>query len=446
VRAGKVHALLGENGAGKTTLMRIAFGLLAPDDGSVLRDGRRVRYGSPADAIGDGIGMVHQHFSLVPAMTVAENVALGGRGRFSPVVAEARVRAAADAAGFALDPRARVATLSVAMQQRVEILKALAHNAKVLILDEPTAVLPPAEARVLLTQLRAYASAGRAVVLITHKLREALESADDVSVLRRGVVVLSGPAAHMGEPEIVEAMVGSRPTPPPRTAREPGPPVLSLTDVSVRADGVDRLVHANLVVHACEIVGVAGVEGNGQRELLRVLSGRLAPTAGRVAIPAEVGFVPEDRHRDGMIGEFSLAENFALAGAGARRGVVEWSAMRTAAAAVMSEFDVRASGPDAPASALSGGNQQRFVLGRALRTSPVAIVAENPSRGLDVQATVSVHAQLRSARDGGAAVVVYTSDLDELLELADRVVVCCAGRVIAVERSLGAIGRALVGA
>jgi simple sugar transport system ATP-binding protein len=446
--AGQVHALLGENGAGKSTLMRVAFGLLAPDAGAIRRDGVVVRWRDAAHAIAHGLGMVHQHYSLVPAMTVAENVALGDRGRFDPAAAAARVRTVAEATGLAVDPGARVADLPVGAQQRVEILKAFAHDARVLILDEPTAVLTPAEADDLLARLRAFADGGGAVVLITHKLREALQVADAVTVLRRGRTVLETPRAAVDDAALVTAMVGERPPVEVRgAARAPGAVVLALRGVAWRdARGVVRLHPTDLAVHAGELVGVAGVEGSGHAELLRLLAGRLPPSAGTVDRPAAVGFIPADRHRDAIALDLTLTENLALAGAGARRGRMPWRALGAAAQGLLAEHDVRAAGPTARLSALSGGNQQKFVVARELAHAPHALVAEDPCRGLDVRASGAVLARLRAARDAGAAVVVSSTDLDEVLALADRVVVCHAGVARAVPATREAAARAMLGA
>lgn len=449
-RRGTVHALLGENGAGKTTLMRIAFGMLQPDAGTVAVEGAERRFRTASDAIGAGIGMVHQHFTLVPAMTVAENVALGGHGAYRSSLAREHVRDVSVRSGLAIDPDARVAELPVGAQQRVEILKALARGARILILDEPTAVLTPAESRELLARLRAFAEQGGTAVLITHKLRDALDVADDITVLRRGRTVWSGAASATGEGALVDAMIGTTGTQRAEVVREvtaSGAPVLALHDVSVRDEGgrvaLDR---ASVIVRAGELVGVAAVEGSGQRELLRVLAGRLAPTSGHAEIPPYVGFVPEDRQRDALVTDFSVTENVALRGAGARHGRIDWGAMRREAMALAERNDVRGGGPTVRVSHLSGGNQQKLVVGRELAGAVNALVAENPSRGLDFNATDAVHARLRAARDAGAAVVVYSPDLDELLALADRVLVVHAGHLREVSLDREAIGRAMLGA
>ncbi len=449
VRRSSVHALLGENGAGKTTLMRVAYGLLAPDDGTVEVQGRAQRLASPADAIAVGIGMVQQHFALVGAMTVAENVALGGHGRFDRRTAAARVREIGARTGLVLDPEARVDTLPVGAQQKLEIVKALARDAQVLILDEPTAVLTPDEARELLAWLRTFAAAGGAAVLITHRLQDALAMADDITVLRRGETVLTAAAAALDAPTLVGAMLGEALEPAAAAAPpSPGAPVLALEGVDVvDAHGVVRLQGATCTMAAGEIVGIAAVEGAGQHELLRVLAGRLAPTRGTVHRPDAVGFVPEDRHRDALLLDGTLTENVALRGAGTARGLLPWAAERRRTDTLLARFDVRAAGPDATARSLSGGNQQKLVLARELDPSPAALVVENPTRGLDIRASAAVLARLRAARDAGLAVVVHSGDLDEVLAVADRLLVVHAGRVREVPmHDREAIGRAMLGA
>jgi general nucleoside transport system ATP-binding protein len=450
-RAGTVHALLGENGAGKTTLMRLAFGMLRPD---AETNGTVRRWKSSADAIAAGIGMVHQHFLLVPAMTVAENVSLGDRGlfrRFDPRDAADRVKQIGAETGLVLDPAARVADLPVGAQQRLEIVKALARDAKILILDEPTAVLSPSESQELYAWLRSFVARGRTVVLITHKVREALALADDVTVLRRGRTVLSDAARELGESVVVAAMIGAAGMNEEQAMRAGSAAaahdsVISLEHVSVTDDrGVPRLRDVTMEVHAGEIVGIAGVEGSGQRELLRVMAGRLAPTNGRVRSPAFIGFVPEDRLRDALIPAMTLVENFALKEAGAARGRVRWTSYQSRAQTAIAEHDVRASSTDSTAGELSGGNQQKFVLGRELEGSPAALVVENPTRGLDIRAAAHVLAELRAARASGVAVVVYSSDLDEVLSIADRMIVCFDGRATATAVEADAVARALVG-
>lgn len=453
VRPGTVHAVLGENGAGKTSLMQIAYGTVRADTGRIRVGGRDVRITSPLDALAARIGMVHQHYTLVPAMSVGENLALGGQGRLRSSDMAARVREIAERTGFGLDPEARVQDLPVGAQQRVEIAKALARRATLLILDEPTAVLAPAEIDDLLRWLRAYVDAGNAAVIITHKLREALAVADDVTVLRRGRVVHAESVMDSSEGRLLQAMLGEDKTAPASTVAGQ-----SVAAVVFRADHLSvadrsgrlRVRDATFSVRGGELVGIAGVEGAGHRELLRALAGRVRPASGTLDRPAAVGFVPEDRHHDAVLLERSLTENIALRGAGRRRGHIDWGAMAASATRVIETFDVRASAPSARMRTLSGGNQQKLILARELSATdeepaPDALVVENPTRGLDVRATASVHRHLLDACARSAAVVLYSSDLDEVLALASRVLVICDGVVSAVPRDRDAVGRAMLG-
>ncbi len=450
VRRGTLHAVLGENGAGKTTLMRIAFGMLRPDAGTLAIDDRPVSLTSSADAMQHGLGMVHQHFTLVPAMTTAENIALGGHGMFRAREAAARVRSLGEQTGLAVDPDARVSSLGVGAQQRVEILKALAGNARTLILDEPTAVLTPRETEELFRWLRRYVADGGTAVLVTHKLQEALSIADDVTVLRRGANVLTAPAAGLQVDDLVRALTGEDHAEQPlraRAAAARGASVARLVDACARdARGVVRVQAATIECFAGEIVGIAGIEGSGVHELLRLLAGRLTPFAGSAKLPTTVGFVPEDRQRDALVEEFSLTENFCLRGATARTGRISWPAIAEQTGAAMRAHDVRAPSPATLAGALSGGNQQKFVLGRELDAHPALVVAENPVRGLDHLATEQVLRELEHAADAGSAVVLYSGDLDELLPVADRMFVMFAGRLREVPVTRSAVASALVGA
>ncbi|MBC7842588.1 MAG: ATP-binding cassette domain-containing protein [Gemmatimonadaceae bacterium] len=450
VAAGEVHALLGENGAGKSTMMKIAFGLDRADVGTIHIDGRPTTMRSPRDAMAHGIGMVQQHFALVDAMTVAENVALGGIGAFSLEATAATIRRIGVESGLDLDPGAIVRDLPIGAQQRLEIVKALARRTTTLILDEPTAVLSPTESTELLEWIRRFADSGGTVILIAHKLREVLSVADRVTVLRRGRTVLSALASDVTEDSLAGAMLGdsaarAKVSAPAPAAASNGPVVLSVTGVSVAdATGIERLRDATLEVRAGEIVGVAAIEGAGQRELLRVLAGRMAPTRGTVHLPASIGFAPEDRHRDAVVLDATLTENVALRGAGQRRGIIGWDALRSTTTAMMKARDVRADSEAVTIRTLSGGNQQKLVLGRELADAPPALVVENPTRGLDIRATADVQAALRAARDAGMAVVVYSSDLDEVLSLADRVVVVAAGRIRDVPSDRESVGRAML--
>jgi general nucleoside transport system ATP-binding protein len=437
VRPGTVHALLGENGAGKTTLMRIAFGLEQPDAGTQRLHGRDARFRSGREAIAAGLGMVHQHFMLVSALTVAENAALGGRGRYNRTAMAARIRTLGETTGLRADPDALVRDLPVSAQQRAELLRALAHDARVLILDEPTAVLTPTESDELYRWMRRFAEAGGTVVLITHKLREALAVADDITVLRRGRTVLEAPCTEITESALVSAVVGDVDTTHatgalPATAE--GEVLFALDDVSWRdARGTVRVRNVSLTVRRGEILGVIGVEGSGQRELLRLLAGRATPHTGRITRPPRVGFIPEDRLHDAIIPEMSLTENLVLAGAAEARGLVAWRGFAETTRGLLASHDVRAAGPSAPMTSLSGGNQQKFVVGREQQLAPEALVAENPIRGLDVRAAARVLEAIRAvATEHRGAAIVFSTDLDEVLGLTRRVVACFEGRVTEV--------------
>ena len=451
LHSGTIHALLGENGAGKTTLMRIAFGLYTADKGETAAGTPPRTIRSPIDAIACGLGMVHQHFTNVPAMTVIENVALGGEGRFDEAAVASTIAAIGERTGLKLDPWALAGSLSVAAQQRLEIVKSLAQGARVLILDEPTAVLAPSEAAELLEWLRRFAEGGNAAVLITHRLDEALRVADQITVLRRGKLVLSAPAMSLDKTRLSEAMIGESdvagsPAVRARAATEKGATVARIEGASIRDQrGADTLIDVTLTVERGEILGIAALDGNGQGELLRLLSGRAQASRGGVSLPAVVGFVPEDRQRDALILDESLTVNAALNGSGSRRGIVRWGQHRDRAGRVIAEYDVRGGSPETPAGALSGGNQQKFVLGRELDASPEMIVVENATRGLDIRASAAVHARLRRAAEQGTAVVVYSQDLDEVLALATRVVVVHRGRARSVPLDRAIIGRAMLG-
>jgi simple sugar transport system ATP-binding protein len=456
VQPGKILALLGENGAGKTTLMRIAFGLIQPDAGEVAIAGRPVHLTSPAQAMALGVGMVHQHFALVPDLTAAENMSLGGRGWFNERAAADRLRDVAARAGLSVDPFARVEDMSTSAQQRLEIATALARGAKLLILDEPTAVLTPQESSELLQFLRRFADDGGAVVLITHKLREALGSADVVTVMRRGRTVLTAPRREVDQEAVAQAMLGEAPdaahrrelleSPAQRAHAGERQPVVTARDLELPGPrGVPAVRGVTLTIYSGEIVGIAGVEGSGVAELVRALAGRLDPIAGELSLPSQIGFVPEDRLRDALIPEWSVTENVALRNAGSATGRIDWREFERTSASLLSDFDVRASSAHARVGTLSGGNQQKLVLARELAGDPALLVAEQPTRGLDVAASAAVHARLREARDRGAAVVVTAADLDELIMLADRLLVMFEGRAREVGLDRDAVGRAMLG-
>jgi general nucleoside transport system ATP-binding protein len=438
---GEVQALLGENGAGKTTLMHIANGLVRQDAGEVRIEGVPRAMTSPRVARSLGIGMVYQHFTAVPAMTVAENIALASGWSGHPRELCNRAQSLSEELGLPLDPNQRAGRLSVALKQRLEIVKALAADARILLLDEPTAVLAPTEADELLNTIRAFARAGGSVALITHKLDEALRAADRVTVLRQGLVTYSGPAGAETLESLARAMIGPAPNLPLISSvgvRHPSPPVSGRTLVRLEALEVPResgygiaVRHGGLTIRAGEIVGVAAVEGNGQRELLRAVAGRLLPLRGRLEVVRPIGFIPEDRTSEGLIPELSLTENVALGrdqeAPWVRRGQISWRQARSHTAELLREFEIVAPGPDVRARSLSGGNQQKLIVARELSRAPSVIVAENPTRGLDVSATASIHDRIRAAASAGAAVLFHSSDLDEVLHLAQRVVVMTRG-------------------
>ncbi len=460
--AGEVHALLGENGAGKTTLSNILTGLYRPDEGEILLGGAPVAFHSPRDALDAGIVMVHQHFRLVSPFSVAENVVLGdhrGVGRSFLVRypdIDRRVGELSSRYGLAVDPRARIWQLSVGEQQRVEILKALYKDARILILDEPTAVLTPQEAEVLFETIRAMADDGRTVIFISHKLHEVKAVADRVTVLRRGRSIATVPAAEATPRSLAALMVGREVEigRPEDDVREVGERVLELEGVSADGDrGTPALRDVSLSVRGGEIVAIAGVAGNGQRELAEVISGMRPATAGSVgvggrrlrggdprqAIKAGVAYVPEDRLGTGVAPGLSVAANVVLKSYReppvSRGPLLVLRKIREAAERLIRHYDVRTSGPNVPAWQLSGGNLQKVVLAREFSGEPAVLVAAAPTRGLDVAAIQTVHTYLREAAGRGVGVLVISEDLDEILALADRVAVMYEG-AIAGERDV----------
>ncbi|HXM56829.1 MAG TPA: ABC transporter ATP-binding protein [Candidatus Dormibacteraeota bacterium] len=456
VRWGEVHALLGENGAGKTTLMNVVYGLTRPDAGEVLFDGRPVQVSSPIDAIRLGIGMVHQHFMLIPPLTVAENVVLGhetARGGVMDVQeARRQVDRLAAAQGLQVPAGARVADLSVGMQQRVEILKALYRGARLLVLDEPTAVLTPPEAERLFEVVRQLTARGSAVIFITHKLAEVMAVADRITVMRRGQVVATTAPAESSPPELARLMVG-RPVllRVEKGDAHPGDPVLRLDGLVVEDDLHHVAVDAvSLDVRAGEIVGVAGVEGNGQDQLIEAIIGLRHPRQGRILLGGRditrdstrhvlrrgVGHIPADRHSMGVIADLNVADNLILSTYDRppfARGLIRQIArVIDHARRVIEAFDIRAESAEQPLSSLSGGNQQKVVVARELDGEPSVLVASQPTRGVDVGSIEFIHRQLISRRDAGMAVLLVSSELDEILSLADRVAVMYRGRLVAV--------------
>ncbi|MBE9635253.1 ABC transporter ATP-binding protein [Salipiger mangrovisoli] len=449
---GEVVALLGENGAGKTTLMNILFGHYTADEGTVEVFGQPLPAGLPGAALAAGVGMVHQHFTLAGNMTVLENILLGteplwgvGRGR---AAARRRVLALSRDFGLAVHPDARVATLSVGERQRVEILKALYREARILILDEPTAVLTPQESAALFDTLRRAVAQGLSVIFISHKLHEVMAVSSRVLVLRHGRLVGEVATAETDRPQLAELMVGTEITPPAPTEARPGATLLKLKTVSTPARGNRTgLRGVDLELRAGQILGLAGVSGNGQGALADLISGLETPSAGsmelagteishwspRAALAARIGRIPEDRHRTGTIADFTLTENAVLERYAeppvARRGWIDWSAARRAAEQVIKAYDVRCPGPETRIRLLSGGNMQKLILGRVLEAQPMIILANQPVRGLDIGAVTYVQERLIAARDAGAAVLLISEDLDEVLTLSDVVRVICEGRL-----------------
>ena len=446
VSRGTVHALLGENGAGKSTLMRVAYGLESPDEGDVRVFGIATAHGARSVARA-GAGMVHQHLSLVPSLTAMENLALGDRGRFQPDVVRRRFLEVVAASGLEVPPESPVRELSIVEQQRLEILKALARGARLLILDEPTAMLGPAEVEELLGWIRSYASQGGSVVLVTHKLREALAVASEVTVLRRGRVTYHGPSRANSEQDIARAMFPeSLDRSAVAQALPSSEPVVVAEGIRIRdARGAERIRGASFRIGRREIVGMAAIEGAGHRELLAALAGIRSIDAGQLQMPAQRAFIPADRLREALIPEFSLTENVALRLIGDRTGLMPWRDLASKTAGLLETFSIRAPSTDVPARALSGGNQQRLVVARELDDQPDLVVADNPTRGLDIRATNFVHDQFRQAAARGAAVVFHSSDLDEILAVATRVLVVFHGEVRELPLSRDEIGRAMLG-
>jgi simple sugar transport system ATP-binding protein len=459
LKAGEIHALLGENGAGKSTLMNVLTGIYQPDGGEIRLDGRPIHFSSPQQAIEAGIGMVHQHFKLIRAFTVAENIHLGWPETpfsVSPAVIEERTRALSEKFGLQVRPEARVEDLSAGEQQRVEILKVLARGARVLIMDEPTAVLTPGEAAALVRALRVFTTKGYAIIFISHKLDEVLEIADRITVLRAGKKVATLPASECDQSKLATLMVGRQIGPrggekQANSQRKIGPIVLQLAGVSALNErGLQALTDVDLAIHAGEIVGVAGVAGNGQRELTEVLTGIRAVTEGQVRIggkvmdvanPAEflklgVGHIPEDRLRSGLAPAMAVSDNSVLreyrippvkAGSFFRP-----SAAAKLALTIVKDAQVLVPNMGMPVRNLSGGNQQRLVARREMRVAHKALVAAYPTRGLDIGAIETMQRYIIEMRDAGIGVLLISEELEELLTIADRVAVLFQGRIMGV--------------
>ena len=457
VAPGEIHALLGENGAGKSTLMNILYGLARPDSGAILLGGEEVHVTGPADAIARGIGMVHQHFMLVPVLTVAENILLGDETMANRIFldrseARRRIRALGQRFGFEIDPDALVGDMSVGWQQRVEILKALYRDARILVLDEPTAVLTPQETVEIFAVLRNLAAEGHSIIFISHKLYEVLEIADRITVIRRGKVVGERIPDQTSEEDLAELMVGRDVQlaidVPPGTA---GDVILDVAGLSVRDQhGRDVVADVSFQVRAGEILGIAGVAGNGQDELVAALTGLRQPRAGTILLdgrdatrsgPRElhelgVSFVPADRHRYALVLGFPLTDNLVLtdyfAPPYARRGIRSDEAIAARAAEAIEQFDIRTPSASVSAGALSGGNQQKLVMARELDRDLRLLVLDQPTRGLDVGSVEFVHRQTVAKRDAGTAVLLVSAELDEILELSDRIAVMYEGRIVAI--------------
>jgi len=454
---GQVHALLGENGAGKSTLMNVVYGLVRPDSGEIVFDGNTVHINSPQDAIKVGIGMVHQHFMLIPPLTVAENVILGHEvtsvtGVVDEKQAQARVRELSLKYSLEVDPAARVEDLSVGIQQRVEILKALYRGARLLILDEPTAVLTPQEVRGLFDVVHALVKDGAAVIFITHKLAEVIEVADQITVMRRGKVVATTDPKQSNQAEFARLMVGrSVLLRVEKSEAKPGDVLLQLKDLTVHDDRHQVAVdNVTLEVRSGEILGIAGVEGNGQNELVEAIVGLRTPRAGSIhlagrdithasthsTLESGLGFIPADRHRMGIVLELPVADNLVLSRFD-RRPFARWivrsfDAVRDYAQRLIKTFDIRTESPSQPAGSLSGGNQQKLVVAREIGTEPKVLLASQPTRGVDVGSIEFIHRRLVEERDHGMGVLLVSSELDEVMSLADRIAVVYRGKVVAM--------------
>lgn len=472
LQEGEVIALLGENGAGKTTLMNILFGHYVADEGSVEAFGKVLPAGDPRAALDAGIGMVHQHFTLADNMTVLENIALGTQSAWSwkldRSAARARIRQLSTDFGLAVDPDRIVAQLSVGERQRVEILKALYRNARILILDEPTAVLTPLEADALFATLKMLVAEGMSVIFISHKLHEVMAVSNRVLVLRGGKMVGGRDTTGATRQELAALMVGQEVSFPPVEAMPRGPELFSLENVSTaRRAGGSPLQDVSIALHGGVITGLAGVSGNGQAALAALLSGTEKPVAGsirtggatvsswspREAVAKGIARVPEDRHAVGSIGDMSVTENVISERYRSRRfsrhGIMDWKAARAFAEELIRDYDVKCPSPEARIRLLSGGNMQKLILGRALDPDPVVILANQPTRGLDVGAVAYVHKRLLEARARGAAILLISEDLDEILRLSDEVRVIYKGKLSSAslrgERSVREIGELMAG-
>jgi simple sugar transport system ATP-binding protein len=455
VRPGEIHALLGENGAGKTTLMNVLYGLARPDEGEILLDGEALTLSGPADAIARGISMVHQHFMLIPVLSVAENLVLGAETMNGPVFldrkeANRRIAELGRRFGFEIDPEAKVGSLSVGSQQRVEILKALYREARILVLDEPTAVLTPPETEEIFAVLRKLAEAGHSIIFISHKLYEVLEIADRITVIRRGKVVGERSPRGTSEEDLAELMVGRGVSlTVDRGTSKPGTLTLKIEGLTANDDrGSEAVQGVDLEIRAGEILGVAGVAGNGQDELVEALVGLRRPTGGRVTLEgkditgwssraiygAGVGYVPADRQRFGIVLSFPLTDNLTLTSyyrPPYAKGILrDDDAIRRTAKERIEAFDIRTPSADVRASTLSGGNQQKVVVAREFARDLRLLVLDQPTRGLDVGSIEFIHRQAIAKRDAGTAILLVSAELDEIMEVSDRIAVVYRGRIV----------------
>ncbi|WP_175880069.1 ABC transporter ATP-binding protein [Streptococcus thalassemiae] len=453
LRKGEIHALLGENGAGKSTLMNMLAGLLEPTSGEIAVNGQVVNLDSPSKAAGLGIGMVHQHFMLVEAFTVAENIILGSEltknGVLDIAGASKEIKALSERYGLAVDPSAKVADISVGAQQRVEILKTLYRGADILIFDEPTAVLTPSEIEELMAIMKNLVKEGKSIILITHKLDEIRAVSDRVTVIRRGKSIETVKIAGATNADLAEMMVGrSVSFKTEKQASQPKEVVLSIKDLVVNENrGVPAVKNLSLDVRAGEIVGIAGIDGNGQSELIQAITGLRKVESGSIELKGDsivglhprkitelsVGHVPEDRHRDGLILEMMISENIALQTyykePHSKNGILNYSNITSYAKKLMEEFDVRAASEIVPAAALSGGNQQKAIIAREIDRDPDLLIVSQPTRGLDVGAIEYIHKRLIEERDNGKAVLVVSFELDEILNVSDRIAVIHDGKI-----------------
>jgi len=451
IRSGTVHALIGENGAGKSTLMKILYGVQRPDDGTITIEGNEVVLKSPTEAIEAGVGMVFQHFMLADNLTVLENMVLGaeklhgiGDG------ARAEIRRISDRFGFDLDPDVLVEKLGVAARQRLEIAKVLYRGARIIILDEPTAVLVPQEVDALFANLRELRGAGNSVLFISHKLDEVLDIADDITVMRRGTTVGTADPATATKTELAELMVGSElPSPETEESTVTDRVQLSLADVTLTDEfGRNLLTDVSLTIRRGEVLGIAGVEGNGQSELVETIMGMRIPTSGRIHLGDEdvtewhtrrlreagIGYIPEDRHRHGLLLDAPLWENRMLGHQtrppSAKGMWINRKGARQDTERIVKDYDVRAPGIDTPSRALSGGNQQKLIVGREMSGDPVLLIASHPTRGVDVGAQAAIWGHIKRARRAGLAVLLISADLDELIGLSDTIQVILRGRFV----------------